>query len=320
MSTLDRRPTMFFWRHFTGLSGGHLKVRHYFEHVRVSGRYDPSVFFAPGSVLDGENPWSADRSRVLLHWEPTLADALFLGGLDWEAVPDDLDVPVLNLIQNVRHAFPDDPRYPFLRRRAFRVCVSEDVADAIRATRAVNGPIVTIPLGIDVPTPVSGVNNLMEDASPSDRRVDVLVAGAKNPEVARAVGSTLEQRGLQVDVLTAALPRAMFLARLTSSRTVVALPLPAEGFFLPAAEALAAGCTVVLPRVPGTGEYVDEVHALRPEYRVESIVDAALRALQLDPDSVAAMRIAAARFIEAHSLARERQLTLDALEAFSGDW
>ena len=56
---------------------------------------------------------------------PANPDMLFLDGRDWEKLSeeerDSSRIPILNLIQHVRHGFKDNPRYAFLRHRAIRI-------------------------------------------------------------------------------------------------------------------------------------------------------------------------------------------------------
>lgn len=84
----DLRPTLLFRRDFRGLTGGHLKVWHYFRHALDSSRYRPAIHFTPESVRGPANPWDRAGRQPSSPWEPAAAGALFLAGLDWEAVPE----------------------------------------------------------------------------------------------------------------------------------------------------------------------------------------------------------------------------------------
>ena len=76
--------------------------------------------------------------------DPGRADILFLAGLDWRYLIDNgfdaLPNPRINLIQHVRHAHEGTELHGYLRQRAVRICVSEEVAQALYATGQVNGP------------------------------------------------------------------------------------------------------------------------------------------------------------------------------------
>src|SRR5438552_2195391 len=94
---------------------------------------------------------------TLNHWVAGSIPArciLFLAGTDWRGVPE-LDrshfpKPIINLVQHPRHAEPNSELRNFLRNRAVRICVSQEVADAITATGEVNGPVFTIPNAIEL--------------------------------------------------------------------------------------------------------------------------------------------------------------------------
>ena len=113
-----------------------------------------------------------------------------------------------------------------------------------RATGRTNGPVLTIPNGIDVApfessggriprwgsTSVAGQSRSSATSVPTSRRTFVRSAGCS------AHRSTCWYAEF--------LDRSAFLALLGESRIVVCLPLEREGFYLPALEAMACG----LPR------------------------------------------------------------------------
>src|SRR5262249_3269937 len=127
--------TMRFVRNFAQFRGGHLKVFDYFNHVAQSGRFTPVLTLTGRSLKDDTNPWV--RAGIPFSETFGSADAYFVGGMDWDML-DQAGVvlegrPVINLVQHVRHALPTDIRHRFLRRPALRICVSEEVSDALRA-------------------------------------------------------------------------------------------------------------------------------------------------------------------------------------------
>ena len=305
MHATDGR-VLLFHRDYLGLTGGHLKVWHYFSHAGHSTRFQPRIFFTPGSIRGPENPWHGIVPPPLTSWRPAEAAALFVAGLDWEAVPDPPPVPVINLIQHVRHSFPGDARRPFLARRAMRICVSQEVADAIAATGAVNGPIHVIANGID----------LENIPSAAVRDIDVLVAGLKNPPFAAAVAARLAERGVAVEVVDTMLPRQAFLDRLSRARVAVTLPNHTEGFYLPALEAMAAGAIVVCPDCIGNRGFCrDQETAFLPHYALDDVVAASIAAVTQAPGDAIAMRAAAAEEARKHGLAAERTAFLRILDA-----
>lgn len=304
----DARPTLLFRREFLGFTGGHLKVRHYFGHAMGSARFRPAIHFTPNSTWGPENPWLGIAAPSLTAWEPEAAGALFLGGLDWEAVPASTTTPVVNLIQGLGHAQAGDPKRRFLARPAVRICVSPEVAEAILATGEVNGPVVTIPNGLDA-------GSLPPPAARRD--LDLLVSGFKNPSLARAIAAHFASSGLDVELLLHALPRREYASRLGRAEVAVTIPTEAEGFFLPALEAMAMGAIVVCPDCIGNRSFCrDGVTCLRPAYRVDAIVAAVEAALRMTASDRVAMRLAAVSEVEAHSLERERRAFLAVLDGF----
>lgn len=302
----DGTCTLLFRRDFQGLTGGHLKVWHYFVHARGSARFTPRIHLTPGSTRGADNPWQGVTPEPLADWRPHEAAALFVAGLDWEAVPDPAPVPVINLVQHVRHAHPGDPRRPFLRRPAVRICVSEEVAEAILATGDVAGPVHVIPNGIDLENIPCGPR----------RDVEVLIAGLKNPAFAAELGRRLEAAGVAVDVIADMRPRGEFLERLSTARVVVTLPTEDEGFFLPALEAMAAGALVVCPDCVGNrGFCLDGVTCLRPPYALEAVTRATLTLARMPPAAAAVMLQAAAAESRKHGLDREQLAFLRILDA-----
>ena len=302
---------LLFHRDFRGLTGGHLKVSHYVSHAADSTRYHPRVYLAPTSRRES-NPFSTGPAPPLTEWRPDDASALFLAGLDWQAVPPRWDRPIVNLVQGVRHADRGDPRRDFLGRRAVRICVSDEVADAVRGTGLVEGPVFTIPNGVDVPTVV-----------PTDgpRPVRLLVAGWKHRALTTDVAARLAAAGAAPDVIDRALPREAFLARLAAAEVVVLIPLEREGCFLPALEAFALGCVVVCPDSVGNRQFCRHRDTcLRPIHAPECIVAAALEALAMSESERARMVAAAADEARIRSLDRERRAFLDILDHLDDIW
>lgn len=308
----EPRGTLLFHRDFRRLTGGHLKVSHYYRHAAGSTRFYPRIYLSPGSRRDRSNPFLGVGDSPLADWRPAEAHALFLAGLDWNAVPAGLDRPVVNLIQGVRHADLSDPRRDFLRRRAVRICVSDEVADAIRETGLVNGPVVTIPNAIDVATAAR-----MDGPRP----VRLLVAGWKHPPLTADVAARLAAAGAAPDVIAAPLPREAFLARIAAADVVVLLPLPQEGCFLPALEAFALGCVVVCPDCVGNRQFCRQGETcFRPDHAPAAIVAAALEALLLTGEDRARLVSAAIDEAGRRSLDGERGAFLDILDHIDQLW
>jgi len=293
------------------VNGAHIKIWHYHEHIRASGRFDTSVWLAPGSTVTADSPWAAPDVHWLADWDPADADVLFLNANNWRYVPDDCAVPVMNLLQSTRHADPADERYRFLGRRAFRVSISEEITEALAANAVVNGPVVTIPLGTDIaPDPSCA------PWTRAERPVDVVIAGLKNPTLALALADVLRADGHEVQCVTTYLPRKEFLALFRRARVAVTLPTTAEGFFLPPLEALAQGCIPVCPEAAGLRHYREQSGVLSPPYEVEEIAADTRRALALDGAGATAMLDAGASLAQDHRLETERRRLVETLDDF----
>lgn len=241
-------PRMLFHRDFAGYTGGHGKVWDYFRHALALG-WDARVYLTPRSLRDASNPWQSMPERIEADWRPAECDVLFLAGMDWQALPDmhRPPRPVVNLLQGVRHAWPELPLRGFLRAPAHRICVSHAVADAVQATGEVSGAVTVIPAAVNLPGKQSP--GLYASQGP------VVIAGLKAPELGRTLAGILRDRNIEVDLLDDWLPRPVYLDRVAGAAVLVALPHPAEGFYLPALEAMAMGVPVVLADCIGSREY-----------------------------------------------------------------
>jgi glycosyltransferase involved in cell wall biosynthesis len=305
--SLTTHQVLLFHRDFGGLTGGHLKVWHYFGHACHSRRFRPRIYFTPRSLHGPGNPWHGVQPPPLAAWRPTEAAVLFVAGLDWDAVPDPAPAPIINLIQGVQHSAQGNRRRAFLTRPAIRICVSGEVAAAITSTGMVNGPVHVIPNGIDF-------DALPLSASPRD--LGVLIAGRKNPPFARALHQELRRAGIVAECLVDPLPRDEFLGCLARSAVAVTLPKSDEGFFLPALEAMAIGAVVVCPDCVGNRSFCrDRETAFRPPYAFADVLAATLAAVRQEPQASQAMRDAATREARRHSLEAERSAFLRILDA-----
>jgi hypothetical protein len=305
---------LLFLRDFQRLQGGHLKVWHYHQHALAAG-WDARISFTERSVWDDTNPWVALPETILAPGEPFDPDVMFVAGHDWERIPPIREgTPVINLIQHVRHADPSDRRYAHLAKRAVRICVSPEVADAINLTGRVRGPVLVIPNGFD--------NGESVDAVPFDERsVDILLVALRQADLGARVASRLDRAGRTVRLLTDHLPRKLFLGELADARVVVVLPDRREGFCLPALEALALGAVVVVPDVVGNRSFCfDKVNCLMPEFEEEAVVLEAEAALALPRQCSDALRANAAQTARAHSLEAERESFLSVLAGLDELW
>ena len=306
---------VWFHRGYKTVTGGTIKHSHYFEHVlRMPG-------FAPKIVFVGEPKnesyartlrqlWPERDDAVVPRWEPGPRDLFFLAGVDWRYPAkfglDSLPNPRINLVQHVRHAEEGTERYGYLAERAVRICVSQEVTDAISATGRTNGPILTIPNGIDVPLFVPA-----GEGSPvgfEKRRKSITIVGYKSPDLARGLSERLDAERIEHVLLTEFVDRDTFFGLLAESRVAVCLPHVTEGFYLPALEAMASGClTVTLDCVGNRGFCRHDKNCLIAGHGPESLLNATKRALALPGPDRGRMHGQARETAAGHSLEVERK-------------
>ena len=307
--------TVLFFRRLRGLTGGHLKVWDFFQHTLASGTHTARIVFSADSVWTSENPWRDSRRNVVAARKSVTPDLFFLGALDWEHLtPEERahsKIPVLNLIAGVRHANADDPRRAMLRHRAIRICVSREVAEAIRRAGPPNGPVVVIPNAV----------NIADAPAFRERDVELLIVATKQPSLGRKLAARLVRQTPKLEILETRVPRAEFLARVARAKVAVFLPLAAEGFYLPALEAMALGTVVVCPDAVGNREFcVDRVNSFLPEFDEEAIVVATGRALAQTPKARAEMVAAGTATAARHGLEAERRAFVELLRRAPQMW
>jgi len=300
------KHNLLFYRDFRGFTGGHLKVWDYFNHTNQSKLYQPQIYFSPETTWDN-NPWlnvSANKT-----WQPEQADCLFLAGLDWDALAENPEIPIINLIQHVRHAVPTDPRYIFLQNKAIRICVSEEVTEALQASQQVNGPIFTNPNGIDI-QPLPEVNH----------SYDLLIAGLKQPDLAKKLSDFLALKNIKI--LTHQLPRTEFLTTINQAKITVFLPSTYdEGFFLPALEGMALNTMVICPDCIGNRSFCKHnFNCLMPDYTFDGLVAMINLALSMPKVNQQIILANAKQTSEKYTIIKERQKFLDILDNISQIW
>lgn len=287
---------MLFHRDFLGYTGGHGKVWDYFNHALALG-WDARVYLTPRSLRDSSNPWLAMPARIEQNWRPQQAQMLFVAGMDWSALPEASGArqPVLNLVQHVRHGDPALPLRGFLARPAWRICVSQAVAAAIKATGQVNGPVRVIPAALNLPP-----------LPPPGAASGVFIGALKNPALGQALAAELRAREIVVTLADGWLPRPDYLAALARAQVVVPLPHATEGFFLPGLEAMALERPVVMPDCEGSAQYaIDGENCLMPPPEPAALA-AAVERLLADPVLATALVAGGGRAAARHGLPAER--------------
>ena len=305
---------VWFHRAYERLTGGHVKHAHYFEHVSRLDGYSRRLVFDSAAVDErlGQQRaelWPTARGERVEGWHPGERDILFLAGTDWryhaQAGMDDIGIPRINLIQHVRHGHPGTELHGYLDKRAVRICVSEEVADSIRATGRANGPVFVIPNGTERPPAEVDCDG---SVGFGERPETVTVVGYKRGDLATALCRRLDEQGIAHLALDGFIGREAFLGLLERTRVAVCLPRPAEGFYLPALEAMAAGCTVITLDCVGNRSFCRDKHnCLVAEPDVESLARTVGHALGLTPPDRQRLHANAADTVQAHSLETERK-------------
>jgi glycosyltransferase involved in cell wall biosynthesis len=289
-------------------------------------------------VWDEDNPWLNEQENIVKEWSPEKSDILFLDGLDWLVLNEEQrrfpNRPILNLIQHVRHADPQNERFQFLTYKAVRICVSNEVADALKKTERINGPLFTIPNGLD-----DNIYKLKKDLR---RDIDILIVGNKQPTMARELrgrlcfGRFFRQRlvllysllfylrrhlNKRIKLLYNLLPRQEFLNILGRSKITVFIPNPTEGFFLPALEGMAMETLVICPDCVGNRSFcLDNVNCFRPKYDVLEISKSIHTALNLTDEQKKQMITQGAKTAGKHNLSKERESFLHILNNLPKIW
>ena len=288
---------MLIWRDYRGYTGGHGKFHDYVTHLDAHPAWSAAVYLTPDSVRDVSNPFLRVPGLTDV-WRPAEADALLVGGVDWNALPDVLDprMPIINLVQHVRHADAAAPMRRFLSRRAIRICNSAAVAAALTATGEVNGPLCVIDSAVDT--------DLLAQAGRAPCSTDVFIDAAKQPELGHAVAGRLD--GLRVHLHIERLPFPDYVRAMASARIVLPLPDPTEGIYLPGLNAMAMGRALVQPDCVGSRVYVrDGENALVPPRDADALAEA-VRRLHHDPALQKRLVAAGLRTAAGFNLARER--------------
>lgn len=328
MTAPERVRSIWFHRAFKAVTGGEVKHAHYFGHARQMVGFAPRIAFTGGplnAVLAAERRrlWPVGSIDGVAGWTPAEDDVLFLAGTDWRYLTalelDGTHHPRINLVQHVRHAEPDTELWSYLPRRAIRICVSAEVADAIAETGRPRGPVVAIPNATELPPWDWG--DAAGCAAWEGRPRPVAVVGYKRPELAAALSERLRRDGVEHDVLARVLERGSFLAQLAETRVAVCLPDPTEGFYLPALEAMACGCVVVTLDAVGNRTFCrDGENCIVAGQDAERLARAVGHAFWLSEDARGSLLASAADTVAAHALHVERSRFHAVLRDVDGLW
>jgi hypothetical protein len=313
-----------------GTSGGQIKVRDYFEHLKNAEYFSPKVYFNPKTLWfdNPANVWASYRNSKdeIKVWEIGINDILFLSGVDWMILDEKQKlsppVPVVN-IAHPRHTRTQDKRNEFLKYPAIRITKSS-LSKSILEKYGVNGPVFLIPDAIDpkdIPAP-----NLNPE-------IDILIVGLKNPELAKKIYkaqlflNNFRKKKLVIDVqLPPKLPtRTDFLNLVNNSKTIVFLPLEekfgSEGFYLPALEAMFMKKLVICPFAVGNIDFcIDDKTCIMPKYNFLSILFSIKKALNLTDNERERLISNASEITKNHLLENEKKAVINLLKQVDTIW
>lgn len=328
MTASEPARTIWFHRAFKAVTGGEVKHSHYFAHARHMAGFSTRIAFTGGPLNEAlaaerRRLWPVGNVDGAAGWTPAPDDVLFVAGTDWRYLGamalDGTDHPRVNLIQHVRHADPDTELWGYLPRRAIRVCVSAEVADAIARTGRPRGPVIAIANATELPP--WDRERAGGGGAWKDRPRPVAVVGYKDPELAACLSERLRRDGVEHEVLTRVRERGSFLSQLAETRVAVCLPDPTEGFYLPALEAMACGCVVVtLDAVGNRGFCRDGENCIVAEREPEGLARAVGHAFWLPEGRRSAFLASAADTVAAHALHVERSRFHAVLRDVDGLW
>lgn len=304
--------SVLFHRQYDRYSGGQQKVLDYFEHCLQHPQLDPYISWGQTSVKLETTPWQEYESRVRYTFIPDEYDLVFLAGMDWkDYLPaKNGEQTVINLIQHVRHADPNANVHQYLRQPAIRICVSEEVKQAIENTGLVNGKTFAIPNGIDA----TDLEQFDQQKIPNS----VYILGLKQPGLAEQLKEKLAE-GHHVICHTEHVERPEVLSAMATTEVSVLLPHATEGFFLPALESMRLSQLTIVPDCVGNRSFCEAgVNCLMPKLELTDLFDSVSEAFQLVQKGEAKMFSENARkTLEKHSVERERQAFYDLVESSS---
>jgi glycosyltransferase involved in cell wall biosynthesis len=279
--------------------------------VRSSPSHQARIRLSPESIWDQSNPWWGSPEALVAPEEEIAPDVLFLAGMDWRALTpaqrSRSQVPIINLVQDFRAVREDGPLRDFLSHRAIRICVSEQIAEALGGRASPDAPILTVPIGIDL--------EQLPPARPAEERTtDCVLLAFKEPLVGRAIARRLTGSGHRVRLLDRPVSRVELLEAIADARVSVHLPASIEGAYMPALESMALDTVVVCPDAVGNRGFCrDGETCLVPRRSKRAIVRAALRALRASPEDLQPMLAGAREEAMRRGLADERARFLEIL-------
>ena len=283
-------------------SGGALKVRHYFEHSMKHKSLNSLLFMPKDIDWNSSNPWFIYKDKIIPEIDWSIIDIVFISGWGWERfIPRKYhytnNFKVIYLVQHPSKLMPSFKRYEDLKKPATRICVSKAMTDMANKIPQVNGPVITIPAGIEI-------KKLMR-TSKKHKLIDILISGLKNPTMGEVLKSKFNQLDLKIKLLDKRMDRKTFIEYVSNSKIVVCLPNPLEGFYLPALEAMALNAFVVCPYAIGNDYCIDGINCFVPKYTEQDIYNKTKQIVSLTDKESKKMKKNAYITVKAHDITLE---------------
>ncbi len=251
-----------FHRKFTAYTGGHQKVLDYLQHTLAYEGVKCHLYLQNESREDCIFS-KLDKVDYQSNYDPSMAELVFLAGLDWRAYLPYLNEAQtkINLIQHLRHADPTSEQFYFLQHKAIRICVSEAVRDAIAPFA--NGPCIYVPMGHTFPS------------IQKKQFCDLYVLAKKRPGIGRRIKAWGESKGLSVILHDELQPKQNVFEAMSGAKLTVLLPNKTEGFYLPGIEAAFYSEKVLMTDCIANREYANISSNLRLcDFSLDSIIAA----------------------------------------------
>ncbi|UCN00599.1 sulfotransferase [Sulfurimonas sp. SWIR-19] len=297
-----------FYRDYRAYTGGHQVVYDYFSFFKEHPLFEVFIYFSKESCIDATNPWYNDMESRVEVYEPWEYDVLFIAGEDWKMLEDGIEnyKTVINLIQGIRHTFPQTKLYKYLQKKAYKIAVSNEVANALCETQKVLSPIVTIENGIDL-------SNIE-----AQKEFEVYILGVKNVPLARELAEYFDTKNISFEVTYTKKSLQSIHTLMAKAKISVLLPFHAEGFYLPALEAMQYTDLVVVPDCIGNRTFCknDFNVIMPPEYDFESLVVAIEKAFCVlnDNERLEEMQKNMTATYRSYSKEKQKKLFYDFLE------
>lgn len=270
----NKKIKVLFFRNYVSYTGGHQVLYDYYKYLKDHGSFDVNIFFDSNTKWNVHNPWIGEYKNIVNKINFNKYDMLFVAGVDWKYLPDNIENKkiVINLIQGMRHSNPDEKLYSYLKRKAFRICVSNEVNEYLNFTNEVNGLMHTIENAVKL-------SNIS-----INKEYDFYLLGVKNKNLATQLYNSLVKQNYKVKITINHIGREDVHKNMALSKITILLPNinDHEGFYIPALESMKYSDITIVPDCIGNRSFCkNNINCLIPEYNFVSIISKALFAINL---------------------------------------